>query len=79
MRIVVSTDKCVASGSCALASPQIFTQRESDGVVHVLNMHLSQNILQKMREVVDACPAQAFTIEDEENTAEITLVEEGEA
>jgi ferredoxin len=78
MRIVVSTDKCIASGSCVLASPQIFTQRESDGVVHVLKRYPSLNMLQKMREVVDACPAQAFAIEDEENTAEITVVEEGD-
>ena len=79
MRIIVSTDKCIASGSCVLTNPQIFTQRESDGVVHVLNMHPSLSMLQKMREVVGSCPAQAFSIEDEENTTEITVVEEGEA
>jgi ferredoxin len=76
MRVIVSTDKCIASGTCVLTCPQVFTQRESDGVVHVLNVHPSLEFMQKIREAVNNCPAQVFSIEDEENTSELTLVEE---
>jgi ferredoxin len=76
MRVIVSTDKCIASGTCVLTCPQVFTQQESDGVVHVFNAHPSLELMKKVRAVVDNCPAQVFTIEDEENTSELTLVED---
>lgn len=76
VRIVVSTDKCIASGSCVLICPQVFAQRESDGVVDVLNAHPELQILKTLRAVVDGCPAEVFSIEDEQNTTEIILVEE---
>jgi len=78
MRIIVSTDKCIASGSCVLACSQVFTQRESDGVVQVLNPHPELHMLTKLRAVVDGCPAEVFAIEEEENTTEIRLVERSE-
>jgi ferredoxin len=74
MRVIAFTDKCIASGSCVLACPQVFTQRESDGVVDVLNGHPPLELLKKVKQAVGLCPAQVFTIEDEENTTELTVV-----
>jgi len=76
MRVIASTDKCIASGSCVLACPQVFGQREEDGVVHILQEHPSLDLLKRVRQAVELCPALVFRIEDEEQTESLTIVEE---
>jgi ferredoxin len=74
MRVIAFTDKCIASGSCVLACPEVFTQRDSDGVVDVLDERPSLELMKKVQQAVGLCPAQVFTIEDEENITELTVV-----
>ena len=76
MRVIASTGKCIASGSCVLASPQVFGQRDEDGVVYILREHPPLALLNSVRQAVGLCPAGVFHIEDEEQTAELTIVEE---
>ena len=76
MRVIASTDKCIASGSCALTCPQVFGQRDEDGVVSLLQEHPSLALLKRVRQAVDLCPALVFRLEDEEQTAELTIIEE---
>ena len=76
MRVIASTDKCIASGSCVLACPQVFGQRDEDGVVHIVHAHPSLDLLNRVRQAVELCPALVFRIEDEEQTADLTIVEE---
>ncbi len=75
MRVIALTSRCIASGSCVLSCPQVFDQRDSDGTVHVLQEHPSLDLLQKVQKAVNMCPAQVFITEDEENTSELTIVE----
>lgn len=74
MRVIAFRDKCIASGSCAVTCPQVFTQRDSDGVVDVLNEHPPLEVLSKVQKAVGLCPAEVFTVEDEENTSELIIV-----
>ncbi len=37
MRVIVDVEKCVASGNCVMADPDVFDQREEDGIVILLN------------------------------------------
>jgi ferredoxin len=76
VRVIASTDKCIASGSCALTCPQVFGQRDEDGVVSLLQEHPSLALLKRVRQAVDLCPALVFRLEDEEQTAELTIIEE---
>lgn len=76
MRVIVSTDKCVASGMCVLASPKVFTQSDTDGSVEILDEHPSTSQIEKVREAVYNCPAQVFTIENEDDTSQITIIKE---
>lgn len=76
MRVLVSSDKCVASGMCVLASPTVFTQSDADGTVEILDGHPAATLAAKVREAVYNCPAQVFSIEDEDNTSEIIVVHE---
>lgn len=75
MRVIASTQKCIAGGNCVLACSDVFEQRDSDGTVHVLNERPALALLEKVRQAVDLCPAQVFTIEDEANKAELVVVE----
>lgn len=75
MRVIAYTQRCIASGNCVLTCSDVFEQRDSDGTVHVLNERPALSLLEKVRQVVDLCPAQVFTIEDEANEAELVVVE----
>jgi ferredoxin len=75
VRVIASTQKCIASGNCVLACSNVFEQRDSDGTVHVLNERPALALLAKVRQVVDLCPGQVFTIEDEANASELVVVE----
>lgn len=75
MRVIAYTQKCISSGNCVLACSSVFEQRESDGTVHVLNERPTLALLGSVRQAVDLCPAQVFTIEDEANESELVVVE----
>jgi ferredoxin len=78
MRVVVASYKCIASGTCALTCPEVFDQRNEDGVVRIVNEHPPLALLERVRRAVDLCPSLVFRIEDEEQTDSLTLVEEPE-
>lgn len=79
MRVIAYTQKCIAGGNCVLSCPDVFDQRDSDGTVHVLNERPSLALLKKVRQAVDLCPGQVFTIEDEANESELVVVENDQA
>ncbi len=76
MRVIAYTQKCISGGNCVLACAQVFEQRDTDGTVHVLNERPSLDLLKKVQQAVELCPAQVFSIEDEANGAELVVVEE---
>ncbi len=76
MRVIAATHKCIASGTCVLTCPQVFGQRDEDGVVQVLAEHPSLDFLKKIKQAIDLCPAQVFSLEDEEDTAYLTVIED---
>lgn len=73
MKVIAIRNRCIASGTCVLTASQVFDQRESDGVVELLQEHPSLDLLQKVRQAVAACPAQVFVVEEEDNLSELTL------
>ena len=64
MRVAVDQDKCVAAGQCVAAAPDVFDQRDEDGVVVLLNEHPSAEQTEGARQAAAACPAQAIYIEE---------------
>ncbi len=73
MRVMVSRDRCIASGMCALACAQVFTQSDVDGTVEVLDRQPVVSLLEKVKQAVRDCPAQVFQIEDEDDVREIRI------
>ncbi|WEB41340.1 ferredoxin [Streptomyces yunnanensis] len=64
MRIHADQEKCCGAGSCVLAAPDVFDQREEDGIVVVLDPAPPAALHDAVREAVAICPAAAITVTD---------------
>jgi ferredoxin len=57
--------KCVASGQCVVAAPDVFDQREEDGVAVVLDQTPPKELYDEVSEAVAICPAAALRLVEE--------------
>ena len=64
MKVTVDQDICASSGNCVMNAPEVFDQREEDGVVVLLNEHPSPEQSDGARRAAAACPALAIHIEE---------------
>ncbi|MEU9225316.1 ferredoxin [Streptomyces massasporeus] len=62
MRVELDVPKCVASGQCVMAAPDVFDQREDDGVAILLAERPGEDLLDDVREAVAVCPAAAIRL-----------------
>ena len=63
MRVTIDADKCIASGSCVLAAPEVFSQ-DDDGIVVVLQEAPPAHLQDPARQAMRACPAAVIWLED---------------
>ena len=64
MKVTVDQDLCVSSGQCVLNAPAVFDQRDSDGVVVLLDNDPPADQADNVRRAAAACPAQAIHVEE---------------
>ncbi len=64
MRVTVDQDKCVGSGQCVLAAPDVFDQRDEDGIAVLLDPEPPQSLDQDVRRSAMVCPALAIQLTD---------------
>ncbi|RDG39007.1 ferredoxin [Streptomyces corynorhini] len=62
MRVELDEPKCVAAGQCVMAAPDVFDQRDEDGVAVVLNEHPGAELHEEVREAAAICPAAAIRL-----------------
>ncbi|NGO10279.1 ferredoxin [Streptomyces sp. HC44] len=62
MRVELDEPKCVAAGQCVMASPEVFDQRDEDGVAVLLAETPDVDLLDGVREAVAICPAAAIRL-----------------
>jgi ferredoxin len=67
MKVIVDQNKCVASGQCVLSAPEVFDQREDDGIVVLRADTPPQGLEDDVRQAVVLCPAQAIRVEEQED------------
>lgn len=65
MKVIIDPDKCIASGACVLANPDVFGQDE-DGIVTLLIERPEAEDFLRTRTAVGACPAMAIELEESE-------------
>lgn len=64
MRVTVDQDICCGSGNCVLTAPEVFDQRDSDGIVWLRQEHPAPQLRDRVREAAGMCPSQAIAFED---------------
>jgi ferredoxin len=67
-KITVTADRfrCCSSGMCVVRCPQVFAQRDQDGLVIVLEPHPPAEWHQGVRDAAAACPVAAIKVEEPE-------------
>ena len=64
MKVTVDQDKCCAGGNCVMLAPDVFDQREEDGIVVLLTGEPGADRHDAVREAADVCPAAAITVHE---------------
>ncbi|MYS23075.1 Ferredoxin [Streptomyces sp. DvalAA-14] len=64
MRVLTDQDKCCGSGQCVLAAPDVFDQREEDGIVVLLDPRPPAGTHADVRDAAAFCPAGAITVQE---------------
>ncbi|MFF6909172.1 ferredoxin [Streptomyces sp. NPDC012389] len=62
MKITVDEEKCCGAGQCVLIAPEVFDQREDDGIVILLDAEPPADQHAAVRESAEVCPALAIHI-----------------
>jgi ferredoxin len=60
--VTADTDVCLASGQCVLLAPQIFDQRDDDGIVVTLSQEPPPEQQDAVRHAVLSCPSGALRL-----------------
>ncbi|WP_344044399.1 ferredoxin [Nocardioides panacihumi] len=63
MKIHIDEDKCVGGGQCVLAAPEVFDQRDDDGIVILLQDSPPSDLDAQVHEAALLCPALAIAVE----------------
>lgn len=63
MKVTVDQDKCIASGQCVLLAPEVFDQRDEDGVVMLRDAAPPTELDDVVEEAAQVCPSMAITVE----------------
>lgn len=64
MKVTVDQDKCCAGGNCVVLAPDVFDQRDEDGVVVLLTDTPPAGLRDAVREAADVCPAACITVSE---------------
>jgi ferredoxin len=70
MRINLDSERCIGSGLCALAVPDVFAQDDEGGST-VLPGHEDDGADERVRGAVHSCPVQAISVTGESTVAGI--------
>ncbi|RVX42475.1 ferredoxin [Nonomuraea polychroma] len=65
MKVTVDEVKCCGAGQCVLLAPEVFDQREDDGIVILLEPEPSADQHALVREAAAVCPAAAIELSEE--------------
>ena len=63
MKISIDQDRCVAAGQCAASAPEVFDQRDEDGIVVLLAPVPREEAEDGARAAAELCPAQAIHLQ----------------
>lgn len=63
LRLKVNQDVCVGAGLCVLTLPEVFDQRDEDGVVALRTSEPPASAYDQVMSAVRKCPSRAISVE----------------
>jgi ferredoxin len=63
MRIILDEETCIGAGQCVLAAPDVFDQRDEDGIAVLLEENPGEDQRGAVEEAAIRCPALSIRIE----------------
>ena len=66
MQVTVDEEKCCGAGQCVMIAPEVFDQRDEDGVVVLLDAQPDAGLHDQVREAASVCPAAAIALSEDE-------------
>ena len=66
IRVRIDPEKCVGAGHCVRAAPEVFDQRDDDGIVVLLMEEAPERLAHNLQKAERLCPSQAIRIESTE-------------
>ncbi|MGD6741116.1 ferredoxin [Streptomyces sp. BH106] len=64
MNLTVDQDKCCGAGACVLSAPEVFDQRDEDGIVTLLTPAPDPEHHAAVREAAAMCPTAAIGVSE---------------
>ncbi|MET0190951.1 MAG: ferredoxin [Pseudonocardia sediminis] len=65
MKIEIDQEKCIGAGQCVISAPDVFDQREEDGIVVLLDEVPTEERWAGARDAAAVCPAGAITVHED--------------
>jgi len=62
MRVTIDEQACVGAGQCVLSAPEVFDQRDDDGIVVLLDKEPAASLHSVTRDAATRCPALAIAM-----------------
>ncbi|GIH62755.1 ferredoxin [Microbispora siamensis] len=62
MKVIVDEAKCCGAGQCVLIAPEVFDQRDEDGIVVLLEPEPAEDRHSAVREAAAVCPGAAIQL-----------------
>jgi ferredoxin len=62
MKIHIDEAKCVGGGQCVLVAPEVFDQRDDDGVAFLVAQDPGPELHEQVYEAARLCPALAIEV-----------------
>ncbi|MFE3256521.1 ferredoxin [Nocardia sp. NPDC059091] len=63
MKIHIDENRCCGGGQCVVAAPEVFDQRDEDGIVLLLDPRPAEELLPQVLDAAARCPALAIRVE----------------
>ncbi|MET8757756.1 ferredoxin [Lentzea sp. NPDC004782] len=64
MHVTIDEEECCAAGQCVLAAPEVFDQRDEDGIVVLLDAEPDESRYAMVRDAAAVCPALAIVVHE---------------
>jgi len=62
MKVSIDEDKCCGAGQCVMLAPEVFDQRDDDGVAVLIDPEPPERLHPTVREAAGVCPAAAIQL-----------------